>query len=99
LAGAGYMLVMKKRSKDTKTDNNIDNNTVPENLVLEDLKYEEKITQFLLRSGGQAPQSDIIKELGLSKSRISTILSQMKEKGQIIKIKNGSGNLIRIAKK
>ena len=99
LAGAGYMLVMKKRRKDTKTDNNTDNNTVPENLVLEDLKYEEKIMQFLLRSGGQAPQSDIIKELGLSKSRVSTILSQMKEKGQILKIKNGSGNLIRIAKK
>jgi len=95
LAGAGYMLVMKKRSKDTKTDNN----AVPENLVLEDLKYEEKIERFLLSSGGQASQSDIIKELGLSKSRVSTILSQMKEKGQIIKIKNGSGNLIRIAKK
>lgn len=95
LAGAGYMLVMKKRNKDTKTDNN----AVPENLVLEDLKYEEKIERFLLSSGGQASQSDIIKELGLSKSRVSTILSQMKEKGQIIKIKNGSGNLIRIAKK
>ncbi len=95
LAGAGYMLVMKKRSKDTKTDNN----AVPENLVLEDLKYEEKIERFLLSSGGQASQSDIIKEIGLSKSRVSTILSQMKEKGQIIKIKNGSGNLIRIAKK
>ncbi len=95
LAGAGYMLVMKKRSKDTKTDNN----AVPEKPVLEDMKYEEKITQFLLRSGGQASQSDIIKEIGLSKSRVSTILSQMKEKGQIIKIKNGSGNLIRIVKK
>ncbi len=95
LAGAGYIVAIKKRSKDTKTDNN----AVPENPVLEDLKYEEKITQFLIRSGGQASQSDIIKEIGLSKSRVSTILSQMKEKGQIIKIKNGSGNLIRIAKK
>lgn len=95
LAGAGYMLVMKKRRKDTKTDNN----TVPENLVMEDLKYEEKIKRFLESSGGQASQSDIIKELGLSKSRVSTILSQMKEKGEILKIKNGSGNLIRIVKK
>ncbi|MDD5615265.1 MAG: winged helix-turn-helix transcriptional regulator [Candidatus Methanoperedens sp.] len=95
LAGAGYIVAIKKRSKDIKTDNN----AVPENPVLEDLKYEEKIMQFLIRSGGQASQSDIIKEIGLSKSRVSTILSQMKEKGQIIKIKNGSGNLIRIAKK
>ena len=71
----------------------------PEDRMIEDLKYEERIEQYLVRSGGQASQSDIIREIGLSKSRISTILSQMKEKGQIIKIKNGKGNLIRLMKK
>lgn len=92
LAGAGYMAVMKKRKKDIPEDHT-------ETLSIDDLKYEEKITQFLIKSGGQASQSDIINEIGLSKSRVSTILSQMKEKGEIIKIKNGKGNLIRIAKK
>jgi uncharacterized membrane protein len=108
LAGAGYMVFMKKRRKNTRTDNDP---VIPENLhkdspeghteklAIDDLKYEDKIMQFLIRSGGQASQSDIINEIGLSKSRVSTILSQMKEKGEIIKIKNGKGNLIRIAKK
>ncbi len=71
----------------------------PEDLEIEDLKYEEMIERFLTKSGGQVSQSDIIKEIGLSKSRVSTILSKMKEKRQIIKIKNGKGNLIRLAKK
>lgn len=67
--------------------------------MIENLKYEEMIERFLTKSGGQVSQSDIIKEIGLSKSRVSTILSKMKERGQIIKIKNGKGNLIRLAKK
>lgn len=95
LAAGAFFMFTKRRSKlGTQSDP-----VSLENIAIEDLKYEEKIERFLLRSGGQASQSDIIKEIGLSKSRVSTILSQMKEKGQIIKIKNGSGNLIRIAKK
>lgn len=71
----------------------------PENLEIEELKYEEMIKRFLVSSGGEASQSDIITEIGLSKSRVSTILSQMKDKGEIIKIKDGKGNLIRIVNK
>jgi uncharacterized membrane protein len=71
----------------------------PVNLEIEDLKYEEMIKRFLVRSGGEASQSDIITQISLSKSRVSTILSQMKNKGEIIKIKNGKGNLIRIVNK
>ena len=93
-SGALFLFFKKTRKHDTQHD------TVSlENDTTENMKYEEKIESFLLSSGGQASQSDIIKELGLSKSRVSTILSQMKEKGQILKIKNGSGNLIRIVKK
>ena len=93
-SGAIFMYFKKTRKHDTQHD------TVSlENDATENMKYEEKIKRFLESSGGQASQSDIIKELGLSKSRVSTILSQMKEKGQILKIKNGSGNLIRIVKK
>ncbi|MDP2841030.1 MAG: winged helix-turn-helix transcriptional regulator [Candidatus Methanoperedens sp.] len=95
LAAGAFFMFTKRRSKPGTQSDPVS----LENIAIEDLKYEEKIERFLLRSGGQASQSDIIKEIGLSKSRVSTILSQMKEKGQIIKIKNGSGNLIRIAKK
>jgi DNA-binding transcriptional ArsR family regulator len=64
----------------------------------EDLEYEEMIEQYLLRSGGQAYQSDIVKESGLSKSKISMVLATMKEDGLIIKIRKGKENLIRLVK-
>jgi hypothetical protein len=95
LAAVAFFMFTKRRSKpDTQSDP-----VSLEKVAIEELKYEEKIKRFLLRSGGEASQSEIIKEIGLSKSRVSTILSQMKEKGEIIKIKNGNGNLIRIVKK
>jgi predicted transcriptional regulator len=96
LVGAGVLFKFFKRTR--KHDTQHDQVSL-EKVEIEDHKYEEMIKRFLQRSGGQASQSDIIKEIGLSKSRVSTILSQMKEKGEIIKIKNGSGNLIRILKK
>lgn len=92
IAAGAYMIIIKGRNKpDTKS-----NMIPPEELIAEDLKYEEMIKGFLKKSGGQVSQSDIINEIGLSKSRVSTILSEMKEKGHIIKIKSGNGNLIRL---
>jgi len=67
-------------------------------LANEDLDDEEMIRQFLLRKGGQAYQSDIVKFIGLSKSKISMVLSKMKGDGKIIKIRKGKENLIRLAK-
>jgi DNA-binding transcriptional ArsR family regulator len=64
----------------------------------EDLEYEEMIEQYLVRSGGQAYQSDIVKESGLSKSKISMVLAKMKDDGLIIKIRKGKENLIRLVK-
>jgi hypothetical protein len=65
----------------------------------DDLGEEEMIEQFLVRSGGQAYQSDIVKERGLSKSKISMVLARMKEEGKIIKVKKGKENLIRLVMK
>ncbi len=64
----------------------------------EDLEDEEMIKQFLLRSGGQAYQTDIVEHSGLSKSKISMVLSKMKDDGIIIKIRKGKENLIRLVK-
>jgi len=93
---ASSVIYLKKRKK---TAHQQDPAPSPENMGIEDSKYEEMIKRFLVRSGGEASQSDIINEINLSKSRVSTILSQMKDKGEIIKIKNGKGNLIRIMNK
>lgn len=92
MASGAYVIVNKRRNK-IEVKNNV---IPPGEIIAEDLKYEDMIERFLKNSNGQAPQSDIIKEIGLSKSRVSTILSKMKEKGLIIKIKNGNGNLIRL---
>lgn len=50
-----------------------------------DLRDEEMIEKFLIKSGGQAYQSDIVKEIGVSKSKISIVLAKMKEEGRILR--------------
>ncbi len=71
----------------------------PSDLNEEFLGYEDMIEKFLIKSGGQAFQSDIVKESGLSKSKISIVLAQMKEEGRVIKVRKGKENIIRLAKK
>jgi uridylate kinase len=68
-------------------------------MEIEDLQYEEMIEHILIKSGGQAFQSDIVKETMLSKSKISIVISEMKHKGRIIKIRRGKENLIRLVNK
>ena len=63
------------------------------------LGYEEMIERYLKKCGGQAYQSDIVNETGLSKSTISIVLSRMKDEGHILKIRKGKENVIRLAKK
>ncbi len=65
--------------------------------IKEILGYEEMIERYLAKSGGQAYQSEIVKEIGLSKSKISIVLAQMKENGRILKIRKGKENIIRLA--
>lgn len=67
-------------------------------LTKEILSYEEMIEQYLVKKGGQAFQSNIVKDLGLSKSTTSNLLADMKENGRIIKIRKGKENIIRIVK-
>ncbi|MCX9010043.1 MAG: hypothetical protein OIN66_02870 [Candidatus Methanoperedens sp.] len=60
---------------------------------------EEMIEQYLIKCGGQAYQSDIVKDSGLSKSKISIVLAKMKDDGRILKIRKGKENIIRLAVK
>jgi uncharacterized membrane protein len=60
------------------------------------LSDEEKIIKYLEESGGQMFQSDLVKKTDFSKSKLSMVLSELKEKGKIIKIKKGKENLIRL---
>ncbi len=73
--------------------------TQPPLLNEEFLGYEDMVERFLMKSGGQAYQSDIVKESGLSKSKISVVLAQMKEEGRVLKIRKGKENIVRLVKK
>lgn len=65
----------------------------------EDLQYEDMVSQILVKSGGQAFQSDIVEQIGVSKSKISVVIAKMKEEGRIVKIRKGKENLIRFPRK
>jgi uncharacterized membrane protein len=54
------------------------------------------IIKILIKHNGQANQTDIVKETGFSKSKISNVLAKMKEDGDIEKIRKGKSNLIRL---
>lgn len=94
-------VVFLKRRHDLIYD--INKNTSPApgtGIEVDDSNDEEKmIEQLLIKSGGQAYQSEIVKQSGLSKSKISTVLTNMKKTGQIVKIRKGKENLIRLVDK
>lgn len=90
---------LEKAAREQRLKNmGIDPNSPFPEMSKEDLEDEEMIIQFLLRSGGQAYQTNIVEHSGLSKSKISMVLSKMKDDGLIIKIRKGKENLIRLAK-
>ncbi len=60
------------------------------------LSDEERIVKYLEEAGGQMFQSDLVRRTDFSKSKLSMVLSDLKEKGTIIKIKKGKENLIRL---
>ncbi|MBC2698178.1 MAG: hypothetical protein HF976_12225 [ANME-2 cluster archaeon] len=93
-ATASVVLFKLKKSFISSTKNDVDPILSP--IATEVLEDEEMIEQILIRSGGQMHQSEIVKLSGLSKSKISIVLSEMKEDGKIIKIKKGKGNIIRL---
>ncbi len=57
---------------------------------------EEKVIMYLEEAGGQMFQSDLVKRTDFSKSKLSMVLSDLKDKGAILKIKKGKENLIRL---
>lgn len=88
---------LEKAAREQRMKNmGLDPNIPLSELQKEDLEDEEMVKQFLLRSGGQAYQTDIVEHSGLSKSKISMVLSKMKDDGMIIKIRKGKENLIRL---
>lgn len=95
---SGASLVVWRRRRSIYGDKNDPSLAPGSTTAREDIWGEEMTEQYLIKCGGQAYQSDIVKESGLSKSKISSVLSKMKKEGRIIKIKKGKENIIRLVK-
>ncbi len=89
-----------RRRRDTTADENTalsadqDHQTDEKNTTPEPLTDEDHVQQLLTEHGGRMHQSDIVTETGWSKSKVSRLLSQMEDEGQITKISVGRENLI-----
>ncbi len=109
--GAGYILLKRQQQKpvelpplpdslperplepDAGAEEDGPADIVPGDRYLSD---EEKVVMYLEEAGGQMFQSDLVKKTDFSKSKLSMVLSDLKEKGTILKIKKGKENLIRL---
>jgi uncharacterized membrane protein len=57
---------------------------------------EERIVQLLTAHGGELFQSEIVRNLGLPKSTVSSALNELHSRGAIQKVRRGRENLIRL---
>lgn len=55
---------------------------------------EDRVLALLSENGGRMKQVDIVEETGWSKSKVSMLLSEMEEEGQISKLRVGRENII-----
>jgi len=61
----------------------------------EDLK---SLVSYLIKNDGRASQTDITKELYLSKAKVSMMITELEDKGMVKRIKRGRGNIIILRK-
>jgi len=55
---------------------------------------ERKLYEIIIRNGGTILQSDLVKESGLPKSTVSSLLSKLEARGLIERRREGGSNLI-----
>jgi uncharacterized membrane protein len=55
---------------------------------------EKKIIGILQEKGGSAFQSDVVKELGYSKVKVSRLLDRLEQKGMVERKRRGMANLV-----
>jgi len=99
VAVAGFAVYRRKKSFPPGLDAEPDEpDTMAPSLSYEDMaSIEEKILRILKAHGGERFQSEIVRDLGLPKSTVSSTLNDLHRQGRILKIKKGRENLIRLA--
>jgi len=79
------------RPPSTDADTQDADAAVPDEELLTD---EDRVTALLEENGGRMKQVNIVEETGWSKSKVSMLLSDMEEEGQISKLRVGRENII-----
>jgi len=82
----GYFILMNREEKDV----------FQEIYNVNTKSDKEIIKEILQKRGGEAYQSDLVSETCFSKSKVSNLIKEMNEEGDVIKIKKGNKNLIRL---
>ncbi|HVP96950.1 helix-turn-helix transcriptional regulator [Methanoregula sp.] len=102
IAGAGVAVYRRKQSVQTAPEDDPDDPAGPGDqptplLTGADLaSLKDRILSLLKAHGGERFQSDIVRDLGLPKSTVSSTLNELHQQGIIVKIKKGRENLIRL---
>jgi len=97
IAAAGFMVYRKRRQPPVPEGEPGEPEEPSPALSEADLAtLEEKVIRLLRVHGGERFQSEIVKELGLPKSTVSSTLNDLHQRGIIQKIKKGRENLIRL---
>jgi uncharacterized membrane protein len=92
IATAGLLVYFRKKRRMAVPEQQLEE-------VLSDAdmaSLEERIVQLLTAHGGELFQSDIVRNLGLPKSTVSSALNELHSRGAIQKVKRGRENLIRL---
>lgn len=93
ISGAGFMVYRRKKRRMEPAE------PTKEEVLLSELEMaslEERIVQLVTTHGGELFQSEIVKNLGLPKSTVSSALNELHRRGVIQKVKKGRENLIRL---
>lgn len=101
LAIAGIILYCRRTARQNPEKGPEEEETYQaiESLSPADLEtLEERILQILASRNGEQFQSEIVRELGLPKSTVSTTLNDLHRRGIIQKVRKGRENLIRLVR-
>ncbi|MFW6384845.1 MAG: DUF7343 domain-containing protein, partial [Halodesulfurarchaeum sp.] len=65
-----------------------------DDIPVEFMSNEQRILQLLDEHDGRVRQANLVEETDWSKSKVSRVLTEMEENGQIVKIDVGRGNIV-----
>ncbi len=60
---------------------------------------EKQIFLIVMDHNGEIRQSDVVAESGMSKAKVSRVLDSLENRGIIVRIRSGMGNIVRVNRK